>query len=128
MAQNTQRWLFDIERFPWAREHIPTKKWYQIIKYFPGYRLRRQMVYVDAATGEPITAQGGEEVPPGRVYIYGYDLRNFCGIDVPGLDEAMNARPPSRVQQRAAHGDQAARPNPAAPAPPAPQARPGSGE
>ena len=105
MAQNTQHWLFDVEHFPWAREHVPVKKWFQVLKYFPGYRLRRQMVYVDAATGETITAEGGEEVPPGKVYIYAYDLRNFCGLDVPGLDAAMNARPPSRVAARAAHGE-----------------------
>jgi hypothetical protein len=71
-----------------------------MMKYFPGYKLRRQMVYVDAETGEAVTAEGGEEVPPGRVLIYGYDLRNFCGIDVPGLDEAMTARPKSRAQRR----------------------------
>ena len=99
MAQNVQHWLFDRDRFTWAREHVPLRKWYQIIKYFPGYKLRRQMVYVDAETGEVITAEGGEEVPAGRVYIYGYDLRNFCGIDVPGLDEAMTARPKSRVER-----------------------------
>ena len=104
MAQNIQHWLFDRDRYAWAREHIAPKKWFQVTKYFPGYRLRRQMMYVDADTGDPIAAQGGEEVPAGRIYLYGYDLRNFCGIDVPGLDEAMNARPPSRVERARAAG------------------------
>jgi hypothetical protein len=99
MAQNVQHWLFDRDRYTWAREHVPVKKWFQITKYFPGYRLRRQMMYVDAETGEPIAAEGGEIVPAGRVYLYGYDLRNFCGLDVPGLDAAMTARPPSRVER-----------------------------
>lgn len=103
MTQNIEHWLFDIQYFPWAREHVPEKKWLQIQKYFPGYKLRRQMMYVDAATGEPVSAEGGEEVPADKVFIYGYDLRNFCGIDVPGLDEAMNARPKSRVE-RASEG------------------------
>ena len=110
MAQNVQHWLLDRDRFTWAREHVSPAKWFQITKYFPGYKLRRQMMYVDAETGEAIGAEGGEVVPPGRVYIYGYDLRNFCGIDVPGLDEAMRATRKSRVEQRAAHGDPAARP------------------
>ncbi|MBI3971193.1 MAG: hypothetical protein HY332_07865 [Chloroflexi bacterium] len=115
MSQNTQHWLFDLNHFPWAREHVPVKKWYQITKYFPGYKLRRQMMYIDAATGEPIPAEGGEEVPPGKVYIYGYDLRNFCGIEVPGLDEAMTARPKSRVERTAgAAAAPAARPSGAA--------------
>jgi hypothetical protein len=67
------------------------------------------MVYVNAETGEPVYAQGGEEVPAGSVLIYGYDLRNFCGIDVPGLDDAMTAKPKSRVQQRSTQGEPAAR-------------------
>lgn len=107
MAQNLQHWLLERDNFPWAREHLPVKKWFQVQKYFPGYKLRRQMMYVDAATGDPVPAEGGEAVPPGRVYFYGYDLRNFCGIDVPGLDDAINAKPPSRVEARASHGDQA---------------------
>ncbi|MGH2354978.1 MAG: hypothetical protein ACRDJN_25495 [Chloroflexota bacterium] len=122
MAQNVQHWLFERDRYTWAREHVTAKKWTQITKYFPGYRLRRQMMYVDAETGAPIAAEGGEEVPPGKVYIYGYDLRTFCGIDVPGLDEAMTATPKSRVEQRATHGDAAARPAP--PASPASQTPP----
>lgn len=105
MAQNLQRWLLDRDNFAWAREHVPVKKWQQITKYFPGYRLRRQMMYLDADTGAPISAEGGEEVPAGKVYIYGLDLRNFCGIEVPGLDEAINAKPKSRVEQRSGHGD-----------------------
>ena len=109
MAQNVQHWLLDRDRFDWAREHVSTRKWTQIRKYFPGERLRRQMMYVDAASGTPIPAEGGEEVPAGKVYLYGYDLRNFCGLDVPGLDEAMSATPKSRLQQRAATGDPAAR-------------------
>ena len=32
------------ELHTWAREHVSAKKWTQITKYFPGYRLRRQMV------------------------------------------------------------------------------------
>jgi hypothetical protein len=109
MAQNVQHWLLDRDRFTWAREAVSVRKWTQIRKYFPGERLRRQMMYVDAETGEPVPAEGGEEVPAGKVYIYGYDLRNFCGIDVPGLDEAMSAAPRSRVQQRATQGDPGAR-------------------
>jgi hypothetical protein len=105
MAQNLEHWLLDRDNFAWAREHVPTRKWFQITKYFPGYKLRRQMMYVDADSGAPIPAEGGEEVPDGKVYIYGYDLRNFCGIEVPGLDEAINATPKSRVEQRATHGD-----------------------
>jgi hypothetical protein len=109
MAQNVQHWLLDRDRFGWAREHVSARKWTQIRKYFPGERLRRQMMYVDAETGAPVPAEGGEEVPAGKVYLYGYDLRNFCGLDVPGLDEAMSATPKSRLQQRAAGGDPAAR-------------------
>jgi hypothetical protein len=109
MAQNVQHWLLDRDRFTWAREAVSARKWTQVRKYFPGERLRRQMMYVDAETGEPIPAEGGEEVPAGKVYIYGYDLRNFCAIDVPGLDEAMTAAPRSRVQQRASQGDTGAR-------------------
>lgn len=112
MAQNFQHWLLDRDRFSWAREHVATRKWVQIRKYFPGERLRRQMIYVDAETGAPIPAEGGEEVPAGKVYIYGYDLQNFCGLEIPGLEEAMTATPKSRVQSRAVPG--------AAPAPPAP--------
>src|SRR4051812_8341605 len=116
MAQNVQHWLLDRDRFSWAREHVSVRKWVQMRKYFPGERLRRQMMYVDAENGSPIPAEGGEEVPAGKVYLYGYDLRNFCGIEVPGLDEAMTATPKSRLAQRAAQGDPAAgraRPRPA---------------
>jgi hypothetical protein len=109
MAQNVQHWLLDRDRFSWAREHISTRKWTQIRKYFPGERLRRQMMYVDAESGAPVAVEGGEEVPAGKVYLYGYDLRNFCGLDVPGLDDAMNATPKSRLQQRATQGDPAGR-------------------
>jgi hypothetical protein len=105
MTQNILHWLLERDNFAWARERVPVRKWLQVQKYFPGYTLRRQMVYVDAETGDTITAEGGEEVPAGRVYIYGYDLRNFCGIDVPGLDEAMTAKPASRVAQRGAAGE-----------------------
>ena len=104
MAQNVQHWLLDRDRFPWARERVSERKWVQVRKYFPGERLRRQMIYVDADTGTVIAVEGGEEVPAGKVYLYGYDLRNFCGIDVPGLDEAMSATPKSRLQQRSAPG------------------------
>src|SRR5437773_298869 len=110
MAQNIQHWLFDRERYAWARQNDPSQKWFQITKYFPGYILRRQMMYVDAETGEPVSAEGGETVPAGRIYLYGYDLRNFCGIEVPGLDEAMTARPPSRVERARAAGGEAAAP------------------
>jgi len=118
MAQNFQHWLLDRDRFSWAREHVATRKWVQIRKYFPGERLRRQMIYVDAETGAPIPAEGGEEVPAGKVYIYGYDLQNFCGLEVPGLEEAMTATPKSRVQSRTAPGAASAPPVPAvSPAP-----------
>ncbi|RLT57300.1 MAG: hypothetical protein DWI69_00375 [Chloroflexi bacterium] len=105
MAQNVQRWLLDRERFAWAREHVPERKWFQISKYFPGYVLRRQMVYIDAETGDVIGAQGGEQVPDGRVFLYGYDVQAFCGIDVPGLEDAMTAKPPSRLAARGTSGD-----------------------
>jgi hypothetical protein len=104
MAQNVQHWLLDRDRFPWARERVSERKWVQVRKYFPGEKLRRQMLYVDADTGTVIAVEGGEEVPAGKVYLYGYDLRTFCGIDVPGLDEAMSATPKSRLQQRSAPG------------------------
>src|ERR671910_110695 len=104
MAQNVQHWLLDRDRFPWARERVSERKWVQVRKYFPGEKLRRQMLYVDADTGTVIGVEGGEEVPAGKVYLYAYDLRNFCGIDVPGLDEAMGATPKSRLQQRSAPG------------------------
>jgi hypothetical protein len=104
MAQNVQHWLLDRDRFPWARERVSERKWVQVRKYFPGEKLRRQMLYVDADTGTVIAVEGGEEVPAGKVYLYGYDLRTFCGIDVPGLDEAMSATPKSRLQQRSAQG------------------------
>jgi hypothetical protein len=104
MAQNVQHWLLDRDRFPWARERVSERKWVQVRKYFPGEKLRRQMLYVDADTGTVIAVEGGEEVPAGKVYLYGYDLRTFCGIDVPGLDKAMSATPKSRLQQRSAPG------------------------
>jgi hypothetical protein len=110
MVQNVEHWLLDRDNFRWARETIPTSKWYQITKYFPGYILRRQMVYVDAESGDPVSAEGGEVVPPGRVFIYGYDLRNFCSIEVPGLDEAMTATRKSRMDARGTHGEAGARP------------------
>ena len=135
MAQNVQHWLLDRDRFAWAREHITARKWVQVRKYFPGETLRRQMMYVDADTGTPIPAEGGEQVPAGKVYLYGYDLRNFCGVDVPGLDEAMTATPKSRLAQRSAQGGQraeatgAAQPAEAAEAVEAPDAAPaGTGE
>ena len=107
MVQNLQHWLLDREQFSWASEHIPPSKWYQVTKYFPGYKLRRQMMYVDAETGQAISAEGGEEVPAGQVFIYALDLRNFCGIEVPGLDEAMTATRKSRMEARSggAHSD-----------------------
>lgn len=128
MAQNVQHWLLDRDQFAWAREHISTSKWYQITKYFPGYKLRRQMMYVDAQTGEPIPAEGGEEVPTNKVYIYGYDLRNFCGIDVPGLDDAMTATGKSRLAQRSARGDRGASSESEAPASPEQPAAPPAGQ
>ena len=100
MVQNLQHWLLDREQFTWASEHIPPSKWYQVTKYFPGYKLRRQMMYVDAETGQAISAEGGEEVPAGQVFIYALDLRNFCGIEVPGLDDAMTATRKSRMAAR----------------------------
>lgn len=116
MVQNVEHWLLDRDNFRWAREHIPSAKWYQITKYFPGYIMRRQMMYVDADTGQPISAEGGEVVPPEKVYIYGYDLRNFCGIEVPGLDDAMTATRKSRLEQRGTHGEAPAKPAPGTPA------------
>ena len=118
MVQNVQHWLLDRNQFTWARQHVPEAKWYQVTKYFPGYKLRRQMVYVDAETGQTVSAEGGEQVPQGRVFIYGYDLRNFCGIDVPGLQDAMTATRKSRMDARGAPGDTAASAAPAAGAPP----------
>jgi hypothetical protein len=114
MVQNVQHWLLDREQFPWARANVPETKWFQITKYFPGYKLRRQMMYLDAETGQPIPAEGGEIVPQGKVYLYGLDLRNFCGIEVPGLNDAITATRKSRVEQRSAHGDPAAGAAPAA--------------
>lgn len=118
MAQNVQRWLLDRERFAWAREHVPERKWFQISKYFPGYVLRRQMVYIDAETGDVIGAQGGEQVPDGRVFLYGYDVQAFCGIDVPGLEDAMTAKPPwswrARYIRRGKGSRKAGRMNPSA--------------
>lgn len=105
MAQNVHRWLLDRERFAWAREHVPERKWFQIAKYFPGYVLRRQMVYVDAATGTVVAAQGGEAVPEDHVFLYGYDVHHLGGIAVPGLEEAMAAKPASRLDARATGGD-----------------------
>ena len=104
MVQNVQHWLLDREQFGWAREHVPPSKWFQITKYFPGYKLRRQMMYVDAGTGQPISAEGGEEVPAGHVFIYALDLRNFCGIEVPGLDDAISATRKSRMEARSGAG------------------------
>lgn len=115
MVQNVEHWLLDRDNFRWAREQIPTDKWYQITKYFPGYIMRRQMMYVDADTGQPVSAEGGEVVPAGKVYIYGYDLRNFCGIEVPGLDDAMTATRKSRLEQRGGHGNVEAKPAPGTP-------------
>ena len=100
MVQNVQRWLLEREQFSWASEHVSPPKWYQLTKYFPGYKLRRQMLYVDAETGQAISAEGGEEVPAGHVFIYALDLRNFCGIEVPGLDDAMTATRKSRMAGR----------------------------
>jgi hypothetical protein len=118
MVQNVQHWLLDREQFPWAHKNLTESKWFQITKYFPGYKLRRQMVYVDAGSGQPISAEGGEEVPQGRVYLYGLDLRNFCEIEVPGLNDAMTATRKSRMEARATHGDgTAAAGGEAAPAP-----------
>ncbi len=105
MVQNVQHWLLDREQFSWAREHVTATKWFQIQKHFPGTRLRRQMMYLDAETGEPVPAEGGEVVPQGKVYLYGLDLRNFCGIEVPGLDGAMTATRPSRMASRSGPGD-----------------------
>jgi hypothetical protein len=105
MVQNVQHWLLDWEQFPWAHQNLTEAKWFQVTKYFPGYKLRRQMVYVDAESGQPISAEGGEEVPQGRVYLYGLDLRNFCEIEVPGLNDAMTATRKSRMEARAGHGE-----------------------
>jgi hypothetical protein len=105
MAQNVHRWLLEREHFAWAQEHVPERKWYQIVKYFPGYDLRRQMVYVDAATGGVVAAQGGEVVPEGHVFLYGYDVQNIVGIAVPGLEDAMTAKPASRLEARGTTGD-----------------------
>ena len=74
-----------------------------------------------------IAVEGGEEVPAGKVYLYGYDLRNFCGIDVPGLDEAMSATPKSRLQQRSAPGRRRGPPGPGGGAGGGP-GQPGDGE
>ena len=63
------------------------------------------MVYVDAATGDVVAAQGGETVPEGRVFLYGYDVQNIGGIEVPGLEDAMTAKPASRLEARSTGGD-----------------------
>ena len=104
MVQNVQHWLLEREQFTWANVNVPPSKWFQITKYFPGYKLRRQMMYVDAESGQVVSAEGGEEVPAGRVFIYALDLRNFCGIEVPGLDDAMTATRKSRMESRGGAG------------------------
>ena len=86
MAQNMERWLLDRDNFPWAQEHVPLEQWYQMGKYFPGAALRRDMKYVDAATGAVVDQAGHTEVPPGRVYLYGFDVVGFLGIKLEGLD------------------------------------------
>ena len=110
MSQNVHRWLLERDRFAWARDHVSERTWFQIVKYFPGYVLRRQMVYVDAADGRVISAQGGELVPEGHVFLYGYDVQNMAGITVPGLEEAMTAKPASRLDARGSGGDAKASP------------------
>ena len=105
MAQNVHRWLLERDHFAWAHAHVPDRKWFQIAKYFPGDVLRRQMVYIDAATGDVVAAQGGETVPEGRVFLYGYDVQNVVGIEVPGLEDAMTAKPASRLEARSTGGD-----------------------
>ena len=86
MAQNMERWLLDRDNFPWAQEHVPLEQWYQLGKYFPGAALRRDMKYVDAATGTVVDQAEHTEVPPGRVYLYGFDVVGFLGIKLEGLD------------------------------------------
>ncbi len=86
MAQNMERWLLDRDNFPWAQEHVPLEQWYQMGKYFPGAALRRDMKYVDAATGAVVDQAEQAEVPPGRVYLYGFDVVGFLGIKLEGLD------------------------------------------
>ncbi len=86
MAQNMERWLLDRDHFPWAKEHVPLEQWYQMGKYFPGAALRRDMKYVDAATGTVVDQAEQAEVPPGRVYLYGFDVVGFLGIKLDGLD------------------------------------------
>jgi len=108
MVQNVHHWLLERDQFTWAKEHLSHTKWFQITKYFPGYKLRRQMMYLDAESGRPVGAEGGEEVPQGRVYLYGLDVRNFAGIEVPGLDDAMTATRKSRMAQRSGPGEGAA--------------------
>ena len=86
MAQNMERWLLDRDNFPWAQEHVPLEQWYQLGKYFPGAALRRDMKYVDAATGAVVDQAKHAEVPPGRVFLYGFDVVGFLGIKLDGLD------------------------------------------
>ena len=86
MAQNMERWLLDRDNFPWAQEHVPLEQWYQLGKYFPGAALRRDMKYVDAATGAVVDQAKHAAVPPGRVFLYGYDVAGFLGIKLDGLD------------------------------------------
>ncbi len=86
MAQNMERWLLDRDNFPWAQEHVPLEQWYQLGKYFPGAALRRDMKYVDAATGTVVDQAEQATVPPGRVFLYGYDVAGFLGIKLEGLD------------------------------------------
>jgi len=94
MVQNVERWLLNRDNFRWAREHITPVKWAQIGKYFPGQPLRREMKYVDADTGEAVDRSQYERVPEGRVFLYGYDVQNFLGIPVPGLE--LRERPARR--------------------------------
>ena len=86
MVQNVERWLLDRDRFPWAREHVPQEQWFQLGKYFPGAALRKGMKYVDAATGAVVDQARHGEVPPGQVFLYGYDVAGFLGIKLEGLD------------------------------------------
>jgi len=65
---------------------VPEEQWYQIGKYFPGAMLRRPMKYVDAATGEVVDQGRYREVPPGRVFLYGYDVVAFLGMMIEGLE------------------------------------------
>lgn len=104
MAQNVEHWLLDLRNFQWARERITLDKWYQIRKYFPGEKLRKGMRYLDAETGEVVDSSQHTYVPAGRVFLYGYDLRNFAGIEMPDQGPETGPQRHPTLSQRPAPG------------------------